>query len=167
MAKRTKLNMNVGIISFMVIFIILCLVTFALLSIVSAKNNMRSAENYANHASYYYTIENMANEELEKIDTQLKADHSASSSRDDYFDRIKNVQNINGNIILSGHTISYEITYRETKISVSLEALYHAKTYYKITKWESRAADEKSNSGSVNIYPDSDDSGTTEVWGND
>jgi hypothetical protein len=167
MGKRNKLNMNVGIISFMVIFIILCLVTFAILSIVSAKSNMRSAENYANHASYYYTIENMANKELKQIDEQLKSDHQAASSSADYYSRIKNVENINGNIILSNHTISFEITYRETKISVSLEALYNQKTYYKITKWESRAADEKSNSGSVNIYPDSDDSGTTEVWGND
>lgn len=165
MKKRIRLTMNIGIISFMVIFIILALVTFAILSIVSAKSNYRSAQDYATHASYYYTLDQMASEELEKIDTQLEANAKASTSATDYFNKLSNVKAINDNITIKNHQISYTITYRETKISVSLTALYNAKTYYKLNKWQSRSSALGDN-GSVNIYPDTEKSGTIEVWGN-
>ena len=42
--KQRKLTMNIGIISFIVIFVILCLMTFAILSLSSAKSNAQSVE---------------------------------------------------------------------------------------------------------------------------
>ncbi len=162
--RRIKITMNIGIISFMVIFIILSLVTFAILSIVSAKSNMRDAESYATHASYYYTLDTMANEELEKIDTQLAANAKNSTSAKDYFAQLSHVKAINDNITIKDHQISYTLTYREAKMDVTLTALYNAKTYYKIDVWKTTSS-ALGNSGQVNIYPDTEKSGTIEVWG--
>ena len=69
--KQRKLTMNIGIISFIVIFVILCLMTFAILSLSSAKSNAQSVENSINHAKQYYLLSSQGEKTLETIDNYL------------------------------------------------------------------------------------------------
>lgn len=62
---------NIGASSLLVIFLILCLVTFAILTLTSAKSDADFAEKLAHHKMNYYTACNTAENTLDKIDAVL------------------------------------------------------------------------------------------------
>ena len=62
---------NIGASSLLVIFLILCLVTFAILTLTSAKSDADFAEKLAHHKTNYYAACNTAESTLDKIDAVL------------------------------------------------------------------------------------------------
>ena len=60
MEKKKYPAVNIGSASMLVIFIILCLVTFSLLSVTSSNNDKTYAENIARRTLDYYTASNEA-----------------------------------------------------------------------------------------------------------
>ena len=56
MQVNNKFTMNIGIISFIVVFIILCLMTFSILSLVSAQSNLDMTNRILEHTSEYYQL---------------------------------------------------------------------------------------------------------------
>lgn len=62
---------NIGASSLLVIFLILCLVTFAILTLTSAKSDADFAEKLAYHKTNYYAACNTAESTLDKIDAIL------------------------------------------------------------------------------------------------
>ena len=62
-------TVNGGISLFLLTFIILCLVSFAALSIVSARADARLTEKYRQQTEYYYGARNEAQKYLQELDT--------------------------------------------------------------------------------------------------
>ena len=62
---------NMGASSLLVIFLILCLVTFAILTLTSAKSDADFAEKLAHHKTNYYAACNTAENTLDEIDAVL------------------------------------------------------------------------------------------------
>lgn len=62
---------NIGASSLLVIFLILCLVTFAILTLTSAKSDTDFAEKLAHHKTNYYAACNTAESTLDEIDAVL------------------------------------------------------------------------------------------------
>ena len=62
---------NIGTSSLLVIFLILCLVTFAILKMTSAKSDADFAEKLAHHKTNYYAACNTAESTLDEIDAVL------------------------------------------------------------------------------------------------
>lgn len=62
---------NIGASSLLVIFLILCLVTFAILTLTSAKSDADFAAKLAHHKMNYYAACNTAESTLDKIDAIL------------------------------------------------------------------------------------------------
>lgn len=62
---------NIGASSLLVIFLILCLVTFAILTLTSAKSDADFAEKLAYHKTNYYAACNTAESTLDEIDAVL------------------------------------------------------------------------------------------------
>ena len=62
---------NIGASSLLVIFLILCLVTFAILTLTSAKSDAVFAEKLAHHKMNYYAACNTAESTLDEIDAIL------------------------------------------------------------------------------------------------
>lgn len=71
MEKKKYPAVNIGSASMLVIFIILCLVTFSLLSVASSNNDKTYAQNIAGRTLDYYTASNEAETQLAKIDKLL------------------------------------------------------------------------------------------------
>ena len=61
-------TVNGGVSLFLLTFIILCLVSFAALSIVSARADARLTEKYRQQTEYYYGARNEAQEYLQELD---------------------------------------------------------------------------------------------------
>lgn len=71
MEKKKYPAVNIGSASMLVIFIILCLVTFSVLSVASSNNDRTYARNIAKRTSDYYAASNVAETQLAQIDELL------------------------------------------------------------------------------------------------
>ncbi len=130
--KDKKLTMNIGIISFIIVFVILCLVTFAVLSLVSANSNLNMTNKSIEHTTEYYKISSKGEETLEKIDDKLYEIYQKSSSAKEYYDRLGVLTEEFSDLTVSDRLIRFSITENELKLTVEIEATYPGETLYKL-----------------------------------
>lgn len=79
-------NGGIGSSSVLVIFVILCLVSFATLSIVSANADYKLSTKILDRTTAYYAAVNQVEDELAQLDGLLQQTYESSSSITDYFD---------------------------------------------------------------------------------
>ena len=72
---------NIGASSLLVIFLILCLVTFAILTLTSARSDEQFARRLADHKSDYYTACNTAETYLDAIDERIETAWQTADSK--------------------------------------------------------------------------------------
>ena len=89
MNKKHPMAFNLGTSSILVVFVLLCLATFAALSLVSANADYRLSAALADRTTAYYEASNRAEIKLADIDTRLAAIYSETSSEEDYFSRVR------------------------------------------------------------------------------
>ncbi len=86
MEKRQTGGMNVGTSSVLVAFVLLCLVTFAGLSFLSANSDYRLSRQTADKTTEYYAAAEKADRRLSEIDDILM-EIAGESSESAYYDR--------------------------------------------------------------------------------
>ncbi len=86
-SKKSGLSFSSGIgsSSILVIFVILCLVSFATLSIVSANADYKLSKKVLDRTTAYYEAEGQAQAALAALDAELSALYESSSSETAYF----------------------------------------------------------------------------------
>ena len=72
MKSRSFPMMNMGMALLITIFVVLCLVTFAALSLVSARNDQRNSEKLAEATTAYYSATNRAYETIDIIEAAME-----------------------------------------------------------------------------------------------
>ena len=87
-SKKQTFGMNIGSSSMLMIFVTLCLVSFAALSIVSANADKSLSEKIAVRTAAYYEACNSAEESLAGIDKLLQAQYAAAPDKDAYFEAV-------------------------------------------------------------------------------
>lgn len=123
--KSTPLTFNGGIgsSSILVIFVILCLVSFATLSIVSANADYKLSTKILDRTTAYYEAQNQAEEELAQLDSSLRGTYETASSSAEYFD-------------ITGHETTFLISVSELQsLEVTVQILYPdnpAGSYYQV-----------------------------------
>ena len=127
MSKQREFRVNVGTSSILLIFIILCLVAFATLSIVSASADYKLSRKVADRTGNYYEAANQAERYIASIDKTLQNVYSQAEDEEAYFATV-------------GHSKSYLIPISDLQsLSVKLELLYPTTaedTFYRITSWQ-------------------------------
>ena len=127
MNKKNIFGMNIGSASILLIFVILCLVSFAVLSIVSANADNKLTQKILNRTTAYYDACNNAETSLSAVDETLRNVYLSSANADSYFQMV-------------GHSKSYAIPISDLQtLQVTIEILYPEKdddTFYRITDWQ-------------------------------
>lgn len=139
--KEKKLTMNIGMISFMIVFIILCLVTFSVLSLVSAQSNLKMANRSIEHHQEYYQLSSKGEEALHKIDDYLYELYQ-KSSQENYFQKLDHLKAIIPDLHIYQHYIDLTITGQSQKLYIQLEVLYPGNKLYEVKAWEVQSKDE-------------------------
>jgi hypothetical protein len=125
--KADSFGVNVGSSSILLIFVILCLVSFAVLSIVSANADKKLSSRVSDRTTAYYKACNQAEEILSGIDTELLKAYASSSNEKEYFDTV-------------GVNRSYNVSINDSQnLYVSLDILYPQspdEPFYSITAWQ-------------------------------
>ena len=141
--KQFSPGMNVGSSSILVTFVLLCLVTFAALSFVSANADHNLAVKTGERIQAYYAGDSAAEINLANIDGQLNM-YAADTDEDEYYNGIEDlfsdnnlysVSNENGDVL-----IHYEIPVSDTQmLSVTLKAMYpetNNNKAFEIREWQ-------------------------------
>ena len=125
--KKQYFGMNIGSASILLIFIILCLVSFAVLSIVSTNADSKLTQRVLNRTTAYYEACNSAETALAAVDSTLRSIYDTSDDADSYFQTV-------------GHSKSYAIPVTDLQtLQVTIEILYpetNDDTFYRITSWQ-------------------------------
>ena len=125
--KKHSFGINIGSASILLIFVLLCLISFAALSIVSANADSKLTAKVLERTNAYYEACNEAETSLAEIDKTLIRVYLESESADDYFASV-------------GHSKSFNIAISELQtLVVQIEILYPTRdedTFYRITKWQ-------------------------------
>lgn len=125
--KGPTFGLNIGSSSILLIFLILCLVSFATLSIVSAHADQKLSRKVLDRTTAYYTACNEAETALANIDSTLGSIYRESADSEAYFEAV-------------GHHKSYTIPISELQtLQVNIEILYPETTddtFYRITSWQ-------------------------------
>ena len=125
--KGPEFRINVGSSSILLIFVILCLVAFATLSIISANADAKLSQKVADRITAYYEASNQAQRSLAAIDKTLAQIYVASDSEVSYYDAV-------------GYEKSYFIPITDLQsLSVNLTFLYPQNEFgpfYQITSWQ-------------------------------
>lgn len=125
--KKHSFGINIGSASILLIFVLLCLISFAALSIVSANADSKLTAKVLERTNAYYEACNEAETSLAEIDKTLIRVYLESENADDYFSSV-------------GHSKSFNIAISELQtLVVQIEILYPTRdedTFYRITKWQ-------------------------------
>lgn len=163
MNKRKFPITNIGSVSLLMIFIVLCMVTFAALSLSTAATDYRSAQTLADHTSAYYKASNKAEKKLAETESILQTCYHASSDADSYYQMVRQQLDITDTAKTSGPlTYSFKIRISKSqKLSVQLKVIYPDSTtltgsgttsaFYQITCWKSDSASDWNADNSLKL----------------
>lgn len=145
--KKTSFPVtNIGSVSLLMTFIVLCLVTFSTLSLSGSVSEYHYSQKLAAHNSDYYEASNKATATLQEIDKVL---HDAyTRNRDRYFSAAKeqlgHIDSITSDFSRDVPTVTYEVPVSESQVlHVSLSLNNPGRVnegYYKITAWKEAPA---------------------------
>ena len=165
--KKSAPFVNIGSSSLLVIFMVLCLVTFATLSLSSAQSDYKFSQRLADRRTDYYTASNQAEEVLHSVDTVLAGAYE--DSRSTYLSAVqKNLseltfEDLDQSVALDldfskvNPSIAYTVPVNEKQaLSVILELLPEDQTedgFYYIRQWKVVSTQEWHGDDTLNLIP--------------
>lgn len=146
MKKKHFMGLNIGSSSILVIFILLCLVTFAALSVISANADYKMSCRIAERTSDYYDANNQAQEYLAVIDEAMHSCIQNSADIENYRNNLssylaKTQKNISVGYGSDNITLDYRITMTQSQsLHVTLRGFYpippDSSELYEVQSWQ-------------------------------
>ena len=128
MNKSKNFQINVGSSSILLIFLVVCLVSFAVLSFVSANADQKLSNKVVDRTTAYYQACNSAEESLASIDQTLSGLYSTSPDADAYY------------AAAGGKKLTYTYAISDIQtLNIELEILYPESSegpFYHVTSWQ-------------------------------
>ncbi len=125
--KKNDYGTQIGSSSLLLIFVVLCLVSFAALAIVSANADSKLTEKLKNRTAAYYTACSQAQENLADIDAQLQEAYASVASDNLYYASVQ-------------EQYSFTVPFTDSQeLSVTVVPQYPRKAgepYYRIISWK-------------------------------
>lgn len=125
--RKTEFGLNIGISSMLFIFIILCIVSFAVLSLASAQSDYRLSAKVSEHSRAYSEACNEAELRIANTDSTLKSLYETGISRAGYYEKV-------------GKKMSFSIPISPIlTLEVEIRILYPegaGENFYEVTRWE-------------------------------
>lgn len=153
----------IGSSSLLVVFLVLCLTTFAILSLSSAKSDYSFTERLSKHKTNYYDACSQAETILGEIDRLLEQTYlSNPTSREEYLDALSLALVTGSQTRCSYSTdtgepiISYNVPIdKKQTLFVELKVTDPAKSpyYYEIQTWQAASSETWKGDDTLNLMP--------------
>ncbi len=122
-------QLHIGASSILLIFVTLCLVSFAVLSIVSANADKKLTDKVTDRTAEYYRACNTAESALSIMDQSLAEAYRNTSSAAEYFEAVGEEDNYNFYVDINP----------KQKLLVTVHVLYpenEGDPFYRISRWQ-------------------------------
>lgn len=143
MKKKKEFSLNIGISSILFIFVVLCLVSFSILSLSSALSDHRLTERVKENTEAYYEACNEAEALLCTFDSTLSDLYSTGVSRTGYYEKVGKKK-----------TFSVPVTDIQT-LTVEINILFPEQSgqpFYEISRWQVETTGEIEYDDSLNLF---------------
>ena len=126
MKKKQGMSISIGSSTMLLIFVVISLVSFSVLSLSSAITDRKFTDKIKQKNSTYYNACNLAEEKIAEIDTMLAEAYAISSNEKSYFD-----------LVHSGTTITIPVSeYQELQVIITyLYPVKEGDSYYQIDSY--------------------------------
>ena len=148
MKKKITGGVNVGTSSILVTFVLLCLVTFAALSFLSANSDYRLSKQAADRTTQYYSACSYAEIIMADIEAKLSEAKSTASSEEAYMDSVLALFEGDTSVTVEAGentTLSYDIPVNDSQnLHVCLSVNSPAdddSALFSIEKWQTETKD--------------------------
>ena len=149
MNKKATGGINVGTSSILVTFVLLCLVTFAALSFLSANSDYKLSLQTAKRTTEYYEANRFAELYMANIEALLAKCKQQTKTEQEYLQAVPKLFADNSSITVNEDiepmTISYDVPVNDTqKLHVCLAVSYPSKdddSLYHIVSWRTQNVD--------------------------
>lgn len=149
---------NIGSVSLLMTFIVLCLVTFSTLSLSGSVSEYHYSQKLAEHNTDYYNASNEATAVLMEIDDILHSAYTQDQSQ--YYlkacEQLERLDRITADFSKDIPTITYEVPVSESqvlRVALSLNRPDQVKEgYYRITSWKEAAASDWNGDDRLNLF---------------
>ena len=145
MRNKTQFSLNIGLPSILLIFVILCLVSFGILSLVSANSDLKLSKKILTRTTNYYETCNEAEEMLADVHRQLLEAYLSCDSKEIYFHKTQTIPT------------SYSYTISELQeLNISIRFVYPANPnddLYEIEAWQIVTKDHIEYDESLHVIP--------------
>ena len=151
MKKKNKSSfINIGFSSIVMVFIMICLVTFATLSVLTAHSDYRLSQKMADKTAAYYKADAIARDMVTLLDNQLFEIYLEGSSSDYFYETVaatdfsanapSDIRNITMKDLDDDTIISFEVPISEVQtLHVTLHIqfpLAESECFTTITRWQ-------------------------------
>lgn len=147
--KKKHTFLNIGTSSILLVFVLLCLVTFAILSIVNANMDYQLSKKNADHTRAYYQADLTAKQELAEIDDILYSAYKSQTFSDaaSYYSYVIKLLSDAGDYTFdqdySTPRMYFKVPIADNQIlNVTLELQFPSKTgeqFYRVVTWNSQS----------------------------
>lgn len=142
--KSKHMIISTGVTSMVLIFVLLCLLTFSVLSFVSANANMKLSRKHADHITSYHNAENAANDILLQIISAMDKNLGAANSDTFYKNVQKDLTHLDSVSFLDENHLTYKVNinehqYLNVSLTLSFPSLKNG-THYIITTWNTNSS---------------------------
>ena len=130
---------SIGTTTIVLIFVLLCLLTFSVLSLVSARANMRLSQKSADRTTAYYEAENKSNDILMQVSDSIEKNLSVSD-QETFLERMQtDLDGTYGITFPDDHTLTWTVPlsrnqYLKAEVLLSFQPFSDG-NHYKITCW--------------------------------
>lgn len=152
MNKKKDFSVSIGFSSIMMVFIMICLVTFAALSVLTANSDHRLSKKMADKTTAYYQADTIAKGVACQIDQALASLYAECGDETAYYSSISperlvmdmpnKVQNVSVDLEQEMPVVSYQVTISDIQtLYVTLEIHYPKsgeENFYEITGWQTK-----------------------------
>lgn len=132
---KNKVTMNIGISLFLCMFLILCLVVFAVLSLVTANSHWQTTNKSVEHTEAYYSLSEAGEYTLQNVEDLLLSYYEESDGKAEYETKVEGLVSEIPNSTLEGNQFSFRIEEEEQELYVELEILYPGTYLYRVVTW--------------------------------
>lgn len=145
MKKRNSL-VTIGVPSLFLIFSVLCMVIFSLLSLSTSRSDLSMSEQTLTQTTNYYNACNTATELCLEMEDQLLSNYANAENKNDFYRQLDFLQTDFPNLNVSVHwnaetkQVSFEIPFSDTQaLSVTLNTFYpetETDSFLEIDSWK-------------------------------
>ncbi|MEE1101065.1 MAG: hypothetical protein U0K86_06250 [Agathobacter sp.] len=141
--KNTTQTSNFGFATLLLCFTMICIITFAVLSLITANSDWILSKKVASKNASYHQVEEKAYEHIAKIDSSLAKCFTLSNSKESYFYLVEQeLSNESGELSYGNDGLYYKFC-NELSDSQTLEVTIYitypnasTTSFFKITQWQ-------------------------------